>query len=803
LADGDRHPSLHQRRHESAHALAREWKRLGRAATFVAVLTSPVLFTLLYSGAGWPFLGALAGTIAGVAIFRGLIDVIAHRLIPAPTLYGAEDELKDDDVVQRRRLYYWRRKFRTLWRLFVVLTTLVIAAMIYNSFTGGDATVSGGLATIGDIFKALGPAILLQLPIVFILFFANFLILFGPLLLLGAGQIKGYEPGDADWGVKLADVRGQAEAKEEITRVVSLWQSGEAFEKAGGKRERGVLFLGAPGTGKTMLSKGIATSFNCPFVSIPGSGFAQTFIGMDAVLVRYLAMKAKRLARKWGGQCIVFIDEIDAVGMRRQALGAGYQPYVPPSIHDAQFYGPNGALTWDGDLVLETAAWRDRMFEMRAPERPSIYPPAIEKLAGKIQNYMMPGMMGGGGGLALNQLLVVMDGIDDPPLMKRVRAKRINTFLDALYIVPRKIGKLRLRMPPPKPNKEEIYFIGACNVSLNALDPALTRPGRMGRHIYFRTPTWEDRRDIFDLYLGKVAHDPELDKPERRDELARITNGYSPAMIDQVCSMALTYAHSDARDFFDRADIVEAMTTVESGVAIGQPYPKHEERATAIHEAGHAVCGHLFAENMMSTRLSIRKRGSSGGHHQAMQIEDRFAGWRSEEVAELIWVLGAMAAEYVFYGQNTTGVGGDVGSATNHAAGMVGFHAMAPAPIDLSDRIADEERRTREEKRVMERFEKLGTQIMHRSGGGMMDGNPFGATLGDPTKRKLIAGLLGQAFVIAYCTIKLNRDGTDRVATRLVSEGEMYGDDVVRLLDDQRLVKPEIDVLDEETWPVI
>ena len=89
----------------------------------------------------------------------------------------------------------------------------------------------------------------------------------------------------------------------------------------------------------------------------------------------------------------------------------------------------------------------------------------------------------------------------------------------------------------------------------------------MGRHIYFRTPTWEDRRDIFDLYLEKVAHDPELDKPERRDELARITNGYSPAMIDQVCSMALTYAHSDEREYFERDDLVEAMTTVEAGVA--------------------------------------------------------------------------------------------------------------------------------------------------------------------------------------------------------------------------------------------
>ena len=123
--------------------------------------------------------------------------------------------------------------------------------------------------------------------------------------------------------MKIDDVRGQAEAKEEITRVITLWQSGEEFEKAGGKRERGLLFLGAPGTGKTMISKAIATNFNCPFVTIPGSGFAGMFIGMDAITVQFLAHKARKLAKKWGGQCIVFIDEIDAVGMRRQALGRG------------------------------------------------------------------------------------------------------------------------------------------------------------------------------------------------------------------------------------------------------------------------------------------------------------------------------------------------------------------------------------------------------------------------------------------------------------------------------------------------
>ena len=192
----------------------------------------------------------------------------------------------------------------------------------------------------------------------------------GPMLFMGISQIRGFEPGDADWGVKLNDVRGQAEAKEEVRRVVNLWQSGEAFEKAGGRRERGLLFLGAPGTGKTMLAKAIATGFNSPIVTIPGSGFAQTFMGMDVVIVRYMARKAKKLARKWGGQCIVFIDEIDAVGMRRQSLGGaqGLMTPRPQSFHDLCFYGPNGALTASEDLILESRAWRERLFAERSPQ---------------------------------------------------------------------------------------------------------------------------------------------------------------------------------------------------------------------------------------------------------------------------------------------------------------------------------------------------------------------------------------------------------------------------------------------------
>ena len=609
---------------------------------------------------------------------------------------------------------------------------------------------------------------------VLFLFLANFLIFMGPMMLMGISQIRGYEPGDAEWGVNLGDVRGQAEAKEEVRRVVTLWQSGEAFERAGGKRERGLLFLGAPGTGKTMLAKAIATGFNSPFVSIPGSGFAQTFIGIDALIVRFLARKAKKLARKWGGQCIVFIDEIDAVGMRRAALGQG-----KTTSEDLLFFGPNGAVSASGDVVIETRAWRERMFEHRAPESRSPYAPWMQKVGNLANQGIFPGMMGGQGQLALNQLLVVMDGIDNPPFMRRFGTNRINSFLDAVYIVPRRIGKVSLRLPPPRPLGAQIYFIGATNVPIERLDPALTRPGRMGRHVWFRTPTKDDRVDVFDLYLGKVAHAPELDTPEARDELARMTNGYSPAMIDQVCSMALTYAQHDGRVVFSRSDLVEAMTTIESGTAIGVESVPDELRATAVHEAGHALASHVYQKNIESTRLSVKMRGGSLGHFYGIQQEERFSRWRSEDIASLTMLLGAMAAEHVFYGENTNGVGGDVQSTTALAAYMVGASAMAPEPITITKKVKNEtEEETRE--RIMKRFEKIGVQIMNRTGGGgPFAADPIAGVLNDRDKRAMAAQIIGQAYIRAYHLMLSNKPAIETIADTLVEKREMYGNEVV------------------------
>jgi len=801
---------------QQATALAYSWRRLTRVATAVALITAPAFFLVLYDSDHLGLLAAILITGLAVLLFRGLVEVIVRTVIPWPSLLGGDAELKEDDIVARRRFWYWRTKFRRLPWLIGFILFLLGACQLLFAFSGIHASFFHPFAGLRTIFPTDSlpqlSLIFVQLPI---LMFAQMSIFFGPFLFMAARGIRSYEPGDASWGVKIDDVRGQAEAKEEITRVITLWQSGEEFEKAGGKRERGLLFLGAPGTGKTMISKAIATNFNCPFVTIGGAGFAQMFMGMDALVVQLLAHKARKLARKWGGQCIVFIDEIDAVGLRRQALGSGMTSNmsgaVPNTLNDLLFFGPNGSITPTGDLVIESREWRDQLFAQRAAGATTTGTAAfLQRVSAKVDAVFPGGMMGGMGnqGQALNQLLVVMDGMGEPPVFQKFMVNRVNTFLDALFVVPRRLGRLKLRIATPKPRPEEIYFIGACNVPIEMLDPALTRPGRMGRHIWFRTPTKDDRKDIFDLYMAKVDHEPDLDTDHRRDELARITAGYSPSMIEQCCSMALTIAHAEGRQVFAWRDITEAMTTVESGTAQNIEYVEEETRAVAIHEAGHAAAGHVYLEkDVLSTRLSIRKRGGSLGHYQSMEKDERFSHFRGRVMGGLIMILGAMAAEHVFYGENSQGVSGDLYSATATAAAMVGSWGMGPDELPMSIK---PERRLKPgeqhdpQRLARQRLEEIGDQIMNRaSGGSAFMGDPIGSTLSSPQKRAAVAQLLGQAYVTAYALMASNKAAIELIADALIERKEMHGDEVVDLLNSVGLVRPEINVSDDSTWPTV
>ncbi len=124
---------------------------------------------------------------------------------------------------------------------------------------------------------------------------------------------------DTNNAVTFADVAGCDEAKEEVQELVDFLRDPSKFQKLGGRIPRGVLMVGAPGTGKTLLAKAIAGEAKVPFFSISGSDFVEMFVGVGAARVRDMFDQAKKNA-----PCIVFIDEIDAVGRQRGAgLGGG------------------------------------------------------------------------------------------------------------------------------------------------------------------------------------------------------------------------------------------------------------------------------------------------------------------------------------------------------------------------------------------------------------------------------------------------------------------------------------------------
>jgi cell division protease FtsH len=159
--------------------------------------------------------------------------------------------------------------------------------------------------------------------------------------------------------ITFADVAGAEEAKEEVQEIVEFLKSPQKFQALGGRIPRGVLLVGPPGTGKTLLAKAIAGEARVPFYSISGSEFVEMFVGVGAARVRDLFEQAKR-----NSPCLIFVDEIDAVGRHRGAgLGGG---------HDEREQTLNQILAeMDG---FDTNA---NVIVMAATNRPDILDPAL------------------------------------------------------------------------------------------------------------------------------------------------------------------------------------------------------------------------------------------------------------------------------------------------------------------------------------------------------------------------------------------------------------------------------------------
>ena len=360
--------------------------------------------------------------------------------------------------------------------------------------------------------------------------------------------------------VTFADVAGCDEAKEEVQEIVDYLKSPNRYQSLGGRVPRGILLAGSPGTGKTLLAKAIAGEAGVPFFSISGSDFVEMFVGVGASRVRDMFDQAKKNA-----PCIIFIDEIDAVGRQRGAgLGGG------------------------NDEREQT----------------------------------------------LNQLLVEMDGFE---------------------------------------SNQTVIVIAATNRP-DVLDPALQRPGRFDRQVVVPLPDIRGREQILKVHAKKVPLDASVDLTS----LARGTPGFSGADLANLVNEAALFAGRRNKVKVDQSDFEDAKDKIYMGPERrSMVMHEDEKRATAYHEAGHAIVAESLPFTDPVHKVTIMPRGRALGLTWQLPERDRISMYKDQILSQLSILFGGRIAEDIFVGRISTGASNDFERATQMAREMVTRYGMS------------------------------------------------------------------------------------------------------------------------------
>jgi ATP-dependent Zn protease len=343
----------------------------------------------------------------------------------------------------------------------------------------------------------------------------------------------------------------------------------------------------------------------------------------------------------------------------------------------------------------------------------------------------------------VNELLIQLQSFDEPTRWGRVYGwfvDRVNRYLPA-----------ERQYRKPGTVAANVLIVGATNRAAD-LDPALLRPGRFDRSVYFGLPGRNDRRDIIDYYLSKKSHDPDLDDDHRRDTLAAMTAGYSPVMLEHLFDEALVWALRRGAPGLDWHDLQHAKLTEEIGLAQPVEYTPEERIRIATHEAGHATIAHVVGTDRKLEVLSIVKRRDALGLLAHSDREERFTKTKSEIVALIQIAMGGMVAEELAYGEAGTGPSGDLQAATTAAAQMVGALGMGGSLISF------------------EAASYAGT------------GNLVAKVLGDDNSRTAVEKILTEAKAEATRILESNSLVMHALRDALLEREELVGDEILDVI---------------------
>jgi len=471
---------------------------------------------------------------------------------------------------------------------------------------------------------------------------------------MGFGRSKAKLLTEAKGRITFEDVAGIDEAKDELAEIVEFLKDPGKFQRLGGKIPKGALLVGPPGTGKTLLARAIAGEANVPFFSISGSDFVEMFVGVGASRVRDMFEQAKKNA-----PCIIFIDEIDAVGRHRGAgLGGG------------------------NDEREQT----------------------------------------------LNQLLVEMDGFEA---------------------------------------NEGIILIAATNRP-DVLDPALLRPGRFDRQVVVPNPDIAGREKILRVHTRNVPVAQGVDLKV----IARGTPGFSGADLANLVNEAALLAARRGKRVVTNREFEDAKDRVMMGAERrSMAMTEDEKRATAVHEAGHALVNIYVKGNDPLHKVTIIPRGRALGVTWSLPEADRLSLSKQWCEAKIAMAFGGRLAEQLVYGEEhlNTGASNDIMQATNIARSMVTEWGMSDVLGPL--------RYAANEQEVF-----LGHSVTQRQN---MSGET--AKLVDQEVRRIVTD--GQTKAREVLTE--HKDDLIMLADALVEFETLSGDEVMQLLRGEKLNRSE------------